>query len=650
MTKRYYITTPIYYVSDPPHIGHAYTTIVADALARYHRMLGETVHYLTGTDDHGQKISRIAEERGKTPQAYTDEIAGAYKDAWRRLGISNDDFIRTTDADHEAEVQALWRKLEAQGDIYLAEYEGPYCVACEQFYTEKELVEGRCPVHKRPVELLKEQSYNFRLSKYEKPLLEWYARANPVAPEVRMNEVRSFVDGGLRDLSISRTTFTWGVPVPDHPGHVVYVWIDALSNYYSATKRRERTQGVDFWPPAGEPGTEIVHVMGKEISRFHAVYWPALLMAAGLRLPDVVFCHGWWTVDGEKMSKTEGNVVDPLKLADELGADAVRYFVLREVPLGLDGDFSHEALLQRYNSELANDLGNLLNRTLGMVHKYFSDGKVVPRPGAADPLETAQRITAWRGFLDAMQPSRAIEEVFVLVRAANAYIDKAAPWKAESDKPTILGNVLECCRIVAHLMSPVMPERARALLAQLGPGIADEPFAIVGWEGRLAFSPPVGVPLFPRLDEDRRKALLEQWRPKPVAAAAPVAAAVTTAIASSAAASSGSTSTITFEEFGKIELRVAEVLSAEAVPKAKKLLLLQVDLGALGQRQVVAGIAEAYRPADLVGRRVILVCNLAPATIRGLRSEGMILAAGDEAILGLSTVDVATVPPGTRVR
>jgi methionyl-tRNA synthetase len=648
MSRRFYITTPIYYVSDPPHIGHAYTTIVADAIARYHRMRGEQVHYLTGTDEHGQKIARIAEERGKSPKLYSDEIAQKYRDAWTALGIANDDFIRTTDPDHEAEVQALWKVLEARGDIYLAEYEGPYCVACEQFYTDKELVDGKCPVHKRPIEIVKEQSYYFRLSKYRDALLKWYAEKNPVRPAVRMNEVRTFVEGDLRDVSVSRTTFTWGVPVPGHDGHVVYVWIDALSNYFSATRRKGPTKGVDYWPPSGEAGAEIVHVLGKEISRFHAVYWPAILMAAGLRLPDVVFCHGWWTVDGEKMSKTAGNVVDPLRLAAELGADAVRYFVLREVPLGLDGDFSHEALLTRFNSELANDLGNLLNRTLGMVHKYFPAGHVPPRPGVADPLQTTDTVSEWGQFLDRLEPSRALEEIFALVRRCNAYIDQQAPWKADSDRPTILGNVLEACRIVAHLISPVMPERARALLVQLGPEVADEPFTVPRWEGERGWKPPVGTPLFPRLDDDRKKALLESWRPRPPLSGA--ALTMPSAPPPKPTATPAAGGQISFDEFSRLELRVAQVLAAEAVPKAKKLLKLTVDLGPLGQRQVVAGIAEAYVPDALVGKRVIMVCNLAPATIRGVASEGMILAAGDEAILGLSTVDAVTIPPGTRVR
>jgi methionyl-tRNA synthetase len=648
--SRYYITTPIYYVSDPPHIGHAYTTIVADAIARYHRMRGDTTHFLTGTDEHGQKVARIAEERGKTTQAYVDEIAQRYKDAWKRLAITNDDFIRTTDADHEAVVQSLWRKLEAQGDIYLADYEGPYCVSCEQFYTEKELVDGLCPVHHRPVEIVKESSFYFRLSKYKERLLAWYAEAKAVRPQIRMNEVRTFVEGELRDISVSRTTFTWGIPVPDHPGHVVYVWIDALVNYYSATRRKGPTHGVDFW----SPGTEIVHVLGKEISRFHAVFWPALLMALDLPLPSSVFCHGWWTVDGEKMSKTQGNVVDPLKLADDLGADAVRYFVLREVPLGLDGDFSHEALLQRFNSELANDLGNLLNRTLGMVHKYFAEGSVPARAGARDPVDTAARIENWSKHWQEMQPSRALEEVFVLVRAANAYIDQSAPWKADSDRPTILGNVLETCRIIAQLISPVMPERARALLTQLGSELANEAFTIPRWEGTRSFSPLVGTPLFPRLDDVHRQALLEKWRPQPVAQPAPILPeakehARAGRIAAATAAVENETH-ITYDDFARLELRVAEVMAAEPVPKAKKLLKLDVSLGALGKRQVVAGIAEAYEPAALVGKRVILVCNLAPATIRGVRSEGMILAAGDDAILGLSTVDPTSIAPGTRIR
>jgi methionyl-tRNA synthetase len=621
--SRFYITTPIYYVSDVPHIGHAYTTIVCDTLARYHRLRGHTTSFLSGTDEHGQKIARMAEERGMQPKAYADKIADAYRASWNALEISNDDFIRTTDADHEALVQELWKTLEAKGDIYLGHYEGWYCVACEQFYTEKELTDGNCPVHKKPVEKVREESFYFRLSKYQAALLA-HIDANPrfIMPESRKNEVRAFIAQGLDDLSVSRTTFTWGVPVPGHDKHVIYVWIDALSNYWTATHRKT-LEG------AWDDGVEIVHMIGKEISRFHAVYWPAMLMAAGIRLPSTVFAHGWWTVDGEKMSKTAGNVIDPLKLASDMGVDALRYFVLREVPLGADGDFNHDAFLQRYNSELANDLGNLLNRTLGMVTKYA----LTPASAATTPFNFGGAVEAYTRALDDFQPSKALEALWGLVREGNTYIDQKAPWKPESPRVEILGNVLELCRVLSHLLEPFMPERALAMRAQLG---VDEPTAWPAWLAR-SFTPRAATPLFPRVEEDRKKELLERWRPKKTAAAA------------AAAAADKPDGRISFEEFGRLDLRVAEVVAAEAVPKAKKLLKLTVDLGGGERRQVVAGIAEAYQPAELVGRKVIFVANLKPATIRGVESQGMILAAGEAEILGLSALD-RDVPAGTKVR
>ncbi|HEY7954091.1 MAG TPA: methionine--tRNA ligase [Polyangia bacterium] len=615
MAKRFYVTTPIYYVSDVPHLGHAYTTIVADALARYHRLRGDDTRFLTGTDDHGQKIARLAEAASVSPRAFADKFADAYRAAWRALEISNDDFIRTTDPDHEATVQDLWRRMAEKGDIYLGDYEGWYCVPCEQFYTEKELEKGHCPVHKKPVEKVKEQSYYFRLSKYQEPLLAYYA-AHPelIQPEVRRNEVMAFVRGGLQDISISRTTFQWGVPVPEAKGHVVYVWLDALTNYYSAT-RRPALAG--FW----DDDVEIVHLIGKEISRFHAVYWPAFLMSAGLRLPTTVFCHGWWTVDGEKMSKTLGNVVDPLVLSQDLGVDAFRYFILREVPLGADGDFSHEALLTRYNAELANDLGNLLNRTLGMVHKYG----IVPKSNI-DPFDLENRVSRYSKHMEELQPSRALEELWTLVRKGNAFIDEKAPWKPDAPRPQILGDVLELCRVLSHLLEPFLPERAVEMRRQLG---LDEPAHFPSWQSRT-FAPTVATPLFPRIDEDRKKELLAKWTPK---REAPV---------------ESDEDQITFEQFQKLDLRVGQVLSAEPVPKAKKLLQLTIDIGT-AKRQVVAGIAETYRPEELVGKKVIFLANLKPATIRGVRSEGMILAAGDEQVVALSGLD-RDAAPGTKVR
>jgi methionyl-tRNA synthetase len=617
---RFYITTPIYYVTDVPHIGHAYTTIVCDAIARYHRLRGDETHFLTGTDEHGQKIERMAAERGVGPAKYAEKVSDAYKASWKALEISNDDFIRTTDADHEKLVQEFWNRLVERGEIYLGHYEGWYCVPCEQFYTEKELNPGNvCPVHKKPVEKVKEESYYFRLSKYQEPLLKWYdEHARFVMPESRKNEVRAFVAGGLEDLSVSRTTFKWGVPVPGNDKHVIYVWMDALLNYWTASQR-------PAMKGAWSDDVEIVHMIGKEISRFHAVYWPAMLMAAGIKLPTTIFAHGWWTVDGEKMSKTIGNVVDPLKLANDVGVDAVRYHMLREIPLGADGDFNHEQFIGRYNAELANDLGNLLNRTLGMVHKYG-----ITPASTSDPFKIDGPMAAYQKAMTDFQTSKALEELWALVRAGNAYIDQKAPWKPESPRAEILGNVLELCRVLSHLLEPFIPERALALRAQLG---VEEATAWPHWEMRT-FAPQPGTPLFPRIDDERKKELLERWRPHK---AAP-----------EAAAGADDAGKISFDEFGKVDLRVAKIVSAEPVPKAKKLLKLVVDLGE-EQRQVVAGIAEAYAPEQLVGKKVIFVANLKPATIRGVESQGMILAAGGEQILGLSAID-RDVPPGTKVR
>jgi methionyl-tRNA synthetase len=640
-----YITTPIYYVTDVPHIGHAYTTIVTDALARFARLQGRRVGFLTGTDEHGQKVARMAEERGVSPADFARSVSDAYRAAWTALEISNDEFIRTTDPDHEAAVTELWRAMEQKGDIYVGDYEGYYCVACEQFYTEKELLSldgtagrGACPVHKRPVDKVKESTYYFRLSKYQQPLLDWYdAHPEFVQPEMRLNEVRAFVKGGLEDLSISRTTFTWGIPVPGRAGHVIYVWIDALTNYYSAT-RRKALEGL--W----SEGTRIVHMIGKEISRFHAVYWPAMLMSAGLPLPTTIFAHGWWTVNGEKMSKTLGNVVNPLELASDLGVDAIRYFVMREVPLGADGDFSHEALLGRYNAELANDLGNLLNRTIGMVNKYFAADRSVPeRPGDADPFDVAATVAKVTAHMEAIAPSKALEEIWALVRKGNAYIDAEAPWKPDADRGRILRNVLELCRCIAHLVSPFMPERATEMLRQLGIAGEAERFALPVWDGRRGYAPAMGAPLFPRVDDDRKRALLDKWlagRKRAEAAASVVDAP---------AGAPSDEGLIDVEAFKKMDIRAAKIVAAEPVPKAKKLLKLTVDAGEGRHRQIVAGIAEAYQPAELVGRTVLILANLKPATIRGVTSEGMVLAAGDEAIVGLSGVD-RDVAPGTKIR
>lgn len=513
MTKRVYITTPIYYASDVPHLGHAYTTIVADVLARYARMRGRDVRLLTGTDDHGQKIELAAARRGVSPKQYTDEVAEAYRACWRALGISNDDFIRTTDSDHEQVVRDLWCNFVADGWIELQPYRGLYCVACEQFYPEKELLRQGdsylCAVHRQPVETVEEDNYFFKLSVWQKPLQDFYdltfaeTGQTWVHPALRMNEVRAVVDGGLADLSVSRTSSTWGIAVPGDPQHVIYVWLDALVNYYSAT-RRPALAG--FW----DDDVEIIHLVGKEITRFHAVYWPAFLQAMGLRVPSKIIAHGWWTVNGEKMSKTRGNVVDPLVLAADIGADAFRYFLLREVPLGSDGDFNHRRLIERYNAELANDLGNLVNRTVSMAAKYLPAGvRCSTDQDGPLPCTVLVEQVAFMQKMRQVALSEALDCVWKIVREANAYVDEMAPWKQTvSRQEVILWNLLETCRVLGHMLSPFMPERAGALLRQIG---ADEPFSFPAFGDRVFFQPAPATPIFPRIDAEKKVALLSKW-------------------------------------------------------------------------------------------------------------------------------------------
>jgi methionyl-tRNA synthetase len=660
----FYVTTPIYYVNDVPHLGHAYTTLVADTLARYHRALGEPTFFLTGTDEHGQKIDEAARKAGQTPKEFVDAVVARFQETWRRLGISNDDFIRTTDARHEQFVQWLWRRIEEKhpGDIYLGSYEGLYCVGCERFYTEGELENGRCPQHPdREVKLLKEPSYFFRLSAYAERLIQ-HIEAHPdfILPDYRRNEVLSFVRGGLRDLSISRASFKWGIPVPGDDAHVIYVWLDALSNYISALGGVGAPKYEQLWPHA-------VHLIGKDILRFHAVYWPTILMAADLPLPRTVFAHGWWTVRGQKMSKSiPATRVDPLKLAADFGGiDVVRYFVLREVTFGLDGDFSFDKLIERLNSDLANDLGNLLNRTLAMVHKFA--GGTVPATAAApavverytsDLTQRAERLAsqavpqAMAGFT----PSRALEAIWELVRRANQYVDETAPWALAKNDPTqalgvVLHNFLEVDCFIARVIAPFMPETARAMLAQLGcdPALAERWPQPGEFGSQLAAGQTIGAPspIFPRLDKDRTAELLARWAPPQEAAPAPAAAAA--APAKPAPAAEGPAPEVTIDEFRRLDIRVARVVTAERVPKADKLLKLTLDLGS-EMRTVVAGIAAAYEPEQLPGRSVLFLANLKPTKIRGILSAGMILAAAGEAgVLAVSTVD-REAPPGTKVR
>lgn len=712
--KKFYLTTPIYYVNAAPHIGHTYTTIAAEVIARLKREEGYDVVLTTGTDEHGQKIERVAREKQVEPLAYATGVAERFRQAWPPLNIAVDDFIRTTEPRHAARATELWRRIRDRGDIYLGDYEGWYCVADEAFYTEKDLVDGLSPTG-RPVERVRESSYFFRLSRYTDILLDFYERHPEfVQPEGRYNEVKSFVRGGLEDLSVSRTTFKWGIPVPDDPAHVMYVWFDALTNYWSAL-------GPDggplqrFWPPD-------VHLVGKEIVRFHAVYWPAFLLAAGLpesQLPKRVYAHGWLTSGGRKITKTapapapapgpEAAVaatprvtqLDPLHIANEVGADVLRYYLLRAVAFGQDGDFSLDDLVGRLNADLANDLGNLLNRTLGLCTK-LTGGKV-PAQGAPGDRERSlwedalQASVKARESFDAFAPHRALEAIWRFCGQANTYVDQAAPWVAakKNDQErvdTILATLLEALRWLSIMIAPVMPERSTEMRRQLGlpplsHAVGQDQWP-VEWSPQAAggaLSP--GQPIFPRVDDDQRRALIERLtRPAGASAeaggstatqtpatpaagglapaegsaaaqAASGAAPAGASAAGSAAAGAGGASAaeppsaaISYDEFAKVDVRVGLVISAVKVPKKDKLLDLRIDLGEPEPRRIVAGLALSFAPEALVGRRVLVVSNLAPRDFgKGLVSHGMILAAGASEALSLPTID-ERVAPGTRLK
>ncbi len=638
--SRFYVTTPIYYVNALPHLGTFYTTVVADALARYHRARHgkDNVFFLTGLDEHGQKIERIARARGMEPQAYTDEIAGKFKETWKSVGISNDDFIRTTEARHKTAVAAMWKRLQDAGDIYEAEYDGMYCVGCESAKTEDEVVLENgvkvCPIHQRPVENVKEKNYFFRLSKYKQQLLDWYDRdPSPVQPTSRRNEVRAFVAGELRDLSFSRlaASVKWGIPVPGDPTHVVYVWIDALTNYLTVlggpdAVARGDGKGV-FWP-------ESHHLIAKDILRFHAVYWPAMLWSAGLQPPKQVFCHGYLTVKGQKISKSlPATKVDPNAIAGELGADPLRYFVLREYTLGGDGDFTYEALFQRYQSDLGNDLGNLLNRTASMVHKFIGP-KLLARPRA--------NATASRGAgggadgLGGLRPvERAGSHVAAGPHATTSGSTRRSPGcctrTARLDElADVLSDCCEAMRWAALMVAPAMPDTAREILRQLGRGADAGTWpAKWGWPGGTLTQP---TPVFPRIEPERQAALIDTW----------------TGATQQAPAATPAKADVSIDDFAKLDLRVAKVVAAKRVTGADKLLELTLDIGG-EQRTVASGIAPTYTPEEMVGKIVIYLANLAPRKIRGVLSQGMILAAGDAQVLALSGLD-RDAPPGTLVR
>ncbi len=642
MANKFYITTAIAYASRKPHTGNDYEIIFTDAIARYHRLIGDDVFMLTGTDEHGQKIQELAEQSGIKPQEYADKITGAIKENYKTLNISNDKFIRTTDSYHEAVVKKVFKKLYDQGDIYKSEYEGLYCTPCESFWTETQVVDGCCPDCGRPVKKTKEEAYFFRMSKYQDRLMQ-YIEDHPdfIQPESRKKEmINNFLKPGLQDLCVSRTTFTWGVKVDFDPKHVIYVWIDALLNYITAIgydPDGSSQQFQKYWPAD-------VHIIGKDILRFHTIYWPIMLMALGVELPKQVFGHPWLLFGSDKMSKSKGNVMYSSDLAKHFGVDGLRYYVLSEMPYAQDGSITYETLISRYNSDLANTLGNLVNRTIAMTNQYFG-GEIKP-PSAVEPLDQALRdaclstVKEYSRLMDGFRLADAADAVMSLARASNKYIDDTTPWALAKDETKrerlndVLYTLLEAIRFLAVMVSPLMPETSEKIFTQLN--CTEKSYASLASFGALgAGKVGTAVPLFARIDEKKMLATLQ----KEMEAAKPKA---------EEKAPEG-VAMIGIDDFARVELRVAQVKECEKVEKSDKLLKLQLDDG-MGGRQVVSGIAAWYQPEDLIGKKVIVVANLKPAKLRGVESNGMILAA-DCAKDDVKVIFVDdSIPQGSKIR